>query len=59
MVKFGFSRSVYSFKNWLDFSDYDFFTEGEVGGRENCYRKKAATVGQNGRLYASCNFFSF
>ena len=25
----------------------------------HCYRKKAATVGQNGRLSASCNFFSF
>ena len=29
------------------------------GGREHCYRKKAATVEQNGRLSASYNFFSF
>ena len=29
------------------------------GGREHCYRKKEATVGQNGRLFTSCNFFSF
>ena len=28
-------------------------------GKEYCYGKKAATVGQNGRLSASCNFFSF
>ena len=32
-------------------------TTGEVG-RKHCYRKKAATVGQNGRLSALCNFFS-
>ena len=25
----------------------------------HCHRKKAATVGQNGRLSASYNFFSF
>ena len=28
-------------------------------GKEHFYRKKAATVWQNGRLYASCDFFSF
>ena len=27
--------------------------------KEHCYRKKAASVGQNGRHSASCNFFSF
>ena len=27
--------------------------------KEHCYKKKAASVGQNGRLSASCNFFSF
>ena len=27
--------------------------------KEDCYRKKAASVGQNGRLLTSCNFFSF
>ena len=27
--------------------------------KEHCYRKKAVSVGQNGRLSASCNFFSF
>jgi hypothetical protein len=27
--------------------------------KEHCYRKKAASIGQNGRLSASCNFFSF
>ena len=27
--------------------------------RQHYYRKKAATIGQNGRLSASCNFFSF
>ena len=27
--------------------------------RQHRYRKKAATIGQNGRLSASCNFFSF
>jgi hypothetical protein len=32
---------------------------GTRGVRQHCYRKKAATVGQNGRLSASCNFFSF
>jgi hypothetical protein len=26
--------------------------------KEHCYKKKAASVGQNGRLSASCNFFS-
>ena len=29
------------------------------GVRQHCYKKKAATVGQNGRLSAICNFFSF
>ena len=29
------------------------------GVRQHCYKKKAATVGQNGRLSALCNFFSF
>ena len=29
------------------------------GVREHCYKKKAATVGQNGRLSALCNFFNF
>ena len=29
------------------------------GVRQHCYKKKAATVGQNGRLSAFCNFFSF
>ena len=27
--------------------------------KEHCYRKKAASDGENGRLSASCNFFSF
>ena len=27
--------------------------------KEHWYRNKAASVGQNGRLSASCNFFSF
>ena len=27
--------------------------------KEHCYTKKAAAVGQNGRLSDSCNFFSF
>ena len=27
--------------------------------KEHFYRKKAASVGQNGRFFASCNFFSF
>ena len=27
--------------------------------KEHCYRKKTASVGQNGRLSNSCNFFSF
>ena len=27
--------------------------------KEHCYKKKAASVRQNGRLSASCNFFSF
>ena len=27
--------------------------------KEHCYTKKAASVGQNGRLSASCNFFCF
>ena len=30
-----------------------------TGVRQHCYKKKAATVGQNGRLSALCNFFSF
>ena len=30
-----------------------------AGGREHCYRKKAATFGQNGRLSSPYNFFSF
>jgi hypothetical protein len=29
------------------------------GVGEHCYRKKAATVGQNGRISASYNFLSF
>ena len=29
------------------------------GARQHCYKKKAATVGQNGRLSVLCNFFSF
>ena len=29
------------------------------GVNQQCYKKKAATVGQNGRLSALCNFFSF
>ena len=29
------------------------------GVRQNCYKKKAATVVQNGRLATLCNFFSF
>ena len=29
------------------------------GVRQHFYKKKAATVGQNGRLFALCNFFSF
>ena len=28
-------------------------------GIEHCYRKKTATVGLNGRLSSSCNFFQF
>ena len=26
--------------------------------RQHCYKKKAASIGQNGRLSACCNFFS-
>ena len=26
--------------------------------RQHCYKKKAALIGQNGRLSACCNFFS-
>jgi hypothetical protein len=37
----------------------DFKSWGVREAREHCYRKKAATVGQNGRLSASYNFFSF
>ena len=29
------------------------------GVRQHCYKKKAATVRQNGRLFALCNIFSF
>ena len=27
--------------------------------KEHCYKKKAASAGQNGRLSGSCNFLSF
>ena len=38
------------FANWIS---------GGRGVRQHCYKKKAATVRQNGRLSALCNFFSF
>ena len=48
----------------LDFeTDFDKKQHEKVkkntGVREHCYRKKAATVGQDGRLSDLCNFFSF
>jgi hypothetical protein len=27
--------------------------------KEHCYKQKPSSVGKNGRLSASCNFFSF
>ena len=41
------------------FDDFANFDQKSRLCKEHCYKKKAASVGQNGRLSASCNFFSF
>ena len=45
---------------WFRFNIFIFIYLFESQGvRQHCCKKKAATVGQNGRLSALCNFFSF
>ena len=46
-----------SYHNWK--KHFRYFDSNPRGVKQHCYKKKAATVGQNGRLSALCNFFSF